>query len=1021
MIIYVSITTSYFVLFFAGLLIICSVIALYKFNTRNNHGKVTNAGEIIQKAIDLTPESLLITDLKGNIIFANQYAANLLNLSIQALQVTQIQSFINPDCLDELTEQRIKEELKSTYLPVNYPPTTEQPISKNITTTGRYIYNKRNLPTQIIFTLHDIPRRHPHETQLLSLNRIITEVVQIRDPQVLLQTILTSSEEILRASASAIYLLNSDDHSVKQSLTHNIVEEYANRISQGNYGLPGEMLMIIRKPTFIEDVLNDPVYHERSKFLSNYGIRALLIIPILFHDQYLGAMAVYYDQPHHFLEPELQLAMTLGHTLAIALQNANLYLAERSQRQLAEALAKAAASLNSSLMLDEVLDQILAQTMNVAYCRSTNVMLIEGEYAYLVRRMGYEGLPERVGHLQNYRYPLNYPTLQHMIKTRQPILIPDTINDPRWTRIAGTDWIRSHAGVPLHVNDQVVGFLNIDSEHPGFFTDDTTHRLQAVASHAALAIRNAQLYEDSRRQAAELSTLIDAATAVSTNLDYNQVLQVIAQRMTKLVNAETCVISDFDAQHLKASPLVVFSTSQSEPDAVLPPERMDFSLISSVLKDSHPVQLHLDDPQLDPAGKSFLAQAGTATVLFFPLIVKDQTIGFVELGSKDSHRIFTAREITLLQTLGAHAAVSIQNARLYQSVQRHALELEDHVRERTIELQSAKERTEVILASQPDAVFILNENDYPLQANEVGEALLIQAIQQGEDLFAAEFLRGLKNGDLMGENAILKVYGRSYQAVASTFPIDKQRNGLVLVYRDVTRFQELDQMKTQFVSDVSHELRTPLTNLTLYLDLLSALEIPTKGLKYLETLRRETRRLTHLIEDLLTISRLEAGRMKFALTPIDVNTLITDLVEDRAMMAARRSLSLRFEPTDDLPPALADPNLLNQALSSLLTNALNYTPADGEVCIHTRTREDSEITWVTIDISDTGVGIAPDELPRIFDRFFRGSAGRQTGAPGTGLGLSISREIADRMGGRITVQSKLAEGSVFTVWLKAVL
>ena len=196
----------------------------------------------------------------------------------------------------------------------------------------------------------------------------------------------------------------------------------------------------------------------------------------------------------------------------------------------------------------------------------------------------------------------------------------------------------------------------------------------------------------------------------------------------------------------------------------------------------------------------------------------------------------------------------------------------------------------------------------------------------------------------------------------------------------------------------------------------------TRQESYLDTLRRETERLTHLIEDLLTISRLEAGRIEISLKPVDISHLVADLTRDRVQMAERRQLTLTHSAAEGLPAAQTDdPRLLSQVLSNLLTNALNYTPKHGNVHVHTDRRSNPDGEWLIISVQDTGVGISQAEQQRLFERFFRGSASEHTGASGTGLGLAISKEIIERMQGHITVHSQTGAGSTFTVWLPAVL
>lgn len=233
------------------------------------------------------------------------------------------------------------------------------------------------------------------------------------------------------------------------------------------------------------------------------------------------------------------------------------------------------------------------------------------------------------------------------------------------------------------------------------------------------------------------------------------------------------------------------------------------------------------------------------------------------------------------------------------------------------------------------------------------------------------------------------------------------------------QLKELDYAKDQFVSNVSHELRAPLANLKLYLSLLDRGR-PEKRAEYMATLQREQARLDRMIEDLLDISRLDRQTVPVELASIDLHQLLGTLVADRATVAAERQLTLEFMPTAESPLALAEASMLTQVVSNLITNALNYTPAGGRVSVETHRQCAVEQDWLTVTVQDSGPGIAAYELPHLFERFYRGEVGRRAKAPGTGLGLAISREIMERLGGRITVESELGQGTTFTVWLRAV-
>ena len=254
--------------------------------------------------------------------------------------------------------------------------------------------------------------------------------------------------------------------------------------------------------------------------------------------------------------------------------------------------------------------------------------------------------------------------------------------------------------------------------------------------------------------------------------------------------------------------------------------------------------------------------------------------------------------------------------------------------------------------------------------------------------------------------------------IAPVYGIDSKISGYVGVQRDISQQKELDRLKDEFVSNVSHELRTPIANVKLYISLLTRGK-PEKYEDYLQTLRREAARLEKLIEDLLDLSRLDLGKTPVALEPTEVGQLAAQLITDRTALAASRDLLIDYRTTGPLPFAQADPAMLGQVISNLLTNAINYTPAGGAITVTTTPQRRDDQNWITITVQDTGPGIAKKDFPHLFERFYRGETGRKSGAPGTGLGLAISAQIMNKLGGLITLDSQLGEGASFTLWLKS--
>lgn len=229
------------------------------------------------------------------------------------------------------------------------------------------------------------------------------------------------------------------------------------------------------------------------------------------------------------------------------------------------------------------------------------------------------------------------------------------------------------------------------------------------------------------------------------------------------------------------------------------------------------------------------------------------------------------------------------------------------------------------------------------------------------------------------------------------------------------RLQQLDRLKSKFVSDVSHELRTPITNLTMYLDLLERGRADRRE-HYMAVLQKETARIRQLVEDILDLSRLDASRERGMLfSVVDLNQIVAQVVMAQMPQVNSAGLQLNFAPEDGLPLILGAPQQLSQVATNLLTNAVNYTP-EGEIEVKTC----QENGQVCLTVRDTGMGIDPADMPHIFERFYRGQRVAQLGVPGTGLGLGIVKEIVDLHGGRVEATSEVGQGSVFRVWLSAI-
>lgn len=242
--------------------------------------------------------------------------------------------------------------------------------------------------------------------------------------------------------------------------------------------------------------------------------------------------------------------------------------------------------------------------------------------------------------------------------------------------------------------------------------------------------------------------------------------------------------------------------------------------------------------------------------------------------------------------------------------------------------------------------------------------------------------------------------------------------GIVVVLRDISELRRLEQMRSEFVANVSHELRTPLASIRGFTETLldGALEDPTVARHFLQIIHDEAERLTRLINDLLSLSALESRRREPNRKLLDWHRLVGEVVSMLAPLVQGKNLEVEVKVAEDLPPVPADRDMMGQMLINLLDNAIKYTPDGGKIKVAVWGEGDN----LVLQVADTGIGIPPESLPRIFERFYRADKARSRELGGTGLGLAIVKHIVEAHGGRIEVESRVNGGTSFTVYLPPV-
>ncbi len=397
-----------------------------------------------------------------------------------------------------------------------------------------------------------------------------------------------------------------------------------------------------------------------------------------------------------------------------------------------------------------------------------------------------------------------------------------------------------------------------------------------------------------------------------------------------------------------------------------------------------------------------------------PIRLGEQTIGFLNVNSTEPGR-FGPADAQWLLAFASQVAVAMENARLYQGLQTYALELEERVAQRTAELQAQYARLDAVLRNATDGIVVTDREGRIIQTNPVAEQWL-NNLPPEETALLRETIAELAQRAQERPQQLVELSIGALDVKAS--PVDEQRADgarAVVVLHDVSHLRALDRMRSRFITNISHEFRTPLATAKLYATQIR--KYPEQALEFLDPLEQEIDHLSELLEDILKVARLDGEGVKGPFKEVSLNLLAAAVTDGRRVLAESHGLALTCHPADSDPTVLGDWGSLQEALDQLVCNAIQYTPQGGEITVRVAATRRDDQRWGTIIVTDTGIGIPDEELPHIFERFFRGERPRQRQISGTGLGLALAQQIISLHGGWITVESREGEGSTFTIWL----
>jgi PAS domain S-box-containing protein len=767
----------------------------------------------------------------------------------------------------------------------------------------------------------------------------------------------------------------------KVQLANELAEKYPPD-PDAPYGVPN--VIRTRRPELFTEITDELLVEattetpELRELLRELGMRSSMCVPLVARDQVLGAITfIAAESGRRYNEHDLVTAQDLARRAATAVDNALLFRETQAARREAQ---------DSLAVVDAIFG---AAPVGLAFMdTSFHYVRVNGALA------SFNGLPaeEHIG--RSLREVLGEelartiePYHRHVIETGEPILDlaveGRTAAEPDERR----NWLVSY----YPVRDAADTILGV-----GVVITDVTERERARAAAEAAGAR--------------LSVLAEASQQLAGSLDYESTL---ANLSTLLVPrfADWYAVDVVDRGRFRRIAVVHKDPSKHESAEksmqLFAPEPDELEGTARVVKTGEAVLYRSISDELLAASTlskehhEVLRDLGMESAMCVPLTAAGRTFGALMLVSADPGRLFDEDDLDFAKHLGRKAAVAVDNARLYRQAERRA-------------------RAALVVQHVADGVLLVNNEGVIELWNPAAEHITGVPAAEALGRPAAEMFADWESIGSLAESAEHRPVMRAVKVNARELWLSITavgfEDGSVYAFRDLTEERAVEALKSDFVSTISHELRTPLAAIygaALTLRREDILLGEPQRTALLEVIASESDRLARIVNDVLWVSRLESDGLRTVIEPCDAVELARSVV-DAAQHYIPPSIKLELStPKQDLPPVAGDSDKIRQVLTNLVENAVKYSPDGGRVTVEVALAG----ALMRFTVRDEGLGVPPAEHRRIFEKFYRLDPDMTRGVGWTGLGLYISRELLERMGGRIWVESSGARGSTFVAEL----
>ncbi len=593
----------------------------------------------------------------------------------------------------------------------------------------------------------------------------------------------------------------------------------------------------------------------------------------------------------------------------------------------------------------------------------------------------------------------------------------------RDTRYLPTRNRGSEVDVPLQINRKLVGVLVVESDRANAFAPDDLEILTAAANQAGIAIGRARLLAAERQRADEQEALRATIADLSAQLDLSTLLQAVLDRAVALLGVSHGELASYDAARQELE--IVASHNVGKRDTTGTRMKLGEGAMGHVARTLEP--LNIDDYQRWSGQSRQYAQVEFHAVMVVPLLIGGRLLGAIAIMDKNPARRFGPAEQRLLQLFASQAAVAVDNARLFTTAQHQKQYFEDLVQNNPVAIVTLDVGHNVV-ACNPAFEQLYGYTQAEVLGRNLDDLITTEATRSEAVAYTEQALeqRPVK---VMSQRR--RKDGRLVDVEVLGVPVivGGKRVGLMALYHDITELlaarrqaEAASTAKSHFLASMSHELRTPLNAIIGYSEMLQE-EVAELGQTALapdlEKIHTAGRHLLALINDILDLSKIEAGKTELYLETFAVQQMLDEVTTTVRPLVEKNANTLVLDGAGDLGEMHADLTKMRQVLLNLLSNACKFTDHGTVTLAVSRECGERGGDWMVFRVADSGIGMTPPQMAKLFEAFAQAEASTTRRYGGTGLGLAISRRFCQMMGGDITVASDPGKGSIFTVRVPA--